>query len=131
MVDAVMIVALTLWLECRSESPEGMEGVATVIANRAMANDLLSVSEVCIQRFQFSCWNRTSPSIEARKITLEIRKTVQWRHCYRIADDLVRYRYAPISDWTHYYNPVLSTPPWAARLVNTLAMGRHVFGRMP
>jgi len=51
------IVATTLILEAGGEYSEGaMEAIHEVIYNRSIKRNK-SMSEVCLQKWQFSCWN--------------------------------------------------------------------------
>lgn len=50
------VVAATLYLEARGEGLKGMEMVADVIRNRAIASGK-SMSDECLKPYQFSCWN--------------------------------------------------------------------------
>ena len=49
-------VALTVLAEARGEGQRGMAAVACVIRQRA-ENRGLSFKQVCLQKWQFSCWN--------------------------------------------------------------------------
>src|SRR5688500_14492498 len=54
------ILGLTLYGEARSEPIEGLVAVGSVIANRASDGKQrwgTSIRGVCLQPFQFSCWN--------------------------------------------------------------------------
>lgn len=58
-LNAVQILALTLWAEARGEGRAGMVGVGCVIRNRAMNPGWWgrSIEGVCLKPWQFSCWN--------------------------------------------------------------------------
>jgi len=63
-VDAeILTLARTLYGETRGEPEEGIEAVANVILNRVKSNRYPnSISKVCLQRRQFSCWNPEDPN---------------------------------------------------------------------
>src|SRR5258705_5674072 len=60
------IMALTIYGEARGESIEGQIAVANVIMNRWRANltKFKTVKEVCLEPFQFSCWNKSDPNYD-------------------------------------------------------------------
>jgi spore germination cell wall hydrolase CwlJ-like protein len=56
------IVPLTIWKEAEGEGEAGMTGVAWVISNRVAAKQWPDdPEEVCLQPYQFSCWNTDDP----------------------------------------------------------------------
>ena len=59
------IVPITIWREARSESTQGMLGVYNVIMNRSAASPRngwpVDPEEICLQSYQFSCWNSSDP----------------------------------------------------------------------
>lgn len=57
------VLARTLWAEARSQGVLGMIAVANVIANRAAAPGWWgrNIRTVCLDPYQFSCWNPTDP----------------------------------------------------------------------
>lgn len=67
-VDAeILTLARTLWGEARGEPTTGQEAVANVIINRMKSPRYPNtISKVCLQPMQFSCWNRNDPNF--RKI---------------------------------------------------------------
>ena len=54
------IVAITILAEARGEGKSGMYAVACVISQRAKERKK-SAAQVCLQPFQFSCWNKNDP----------------------------------------------------------------------
>ncbi|MBX3606943.1 MAG: cell wall hydrolase [Piscinibacter sp.] len=63
-VNARIVLAQTLWGEARGEQEIGMHAVACVIVNRVRKRHRgrASVTEVCLDPKQFSCWNLDDPS---------------------------------------------------------------------
>ena len=59
--EDLKIWALTIWGEARGEDLSGQHAVARVIYNRAIKKNK-SIKEVCLQRYQFSCWNPDDPN---------------------------------------------------------------------
>jgi hypothetical protein len=53
-------VAITILAEARGEGKSGMYAVACVISQRAKERKK-SAAQVCLQPWQFSCWNKNDP----------------------------------------------------------------------
>ena len=54
------ILGITMWREARGVGEEGMRAVYHVIHNRSTDRRWRKdMEEVCLQPFQFSCWNTT------------------------------------------------------------------------
>ena len=120
------VIAETLYFEARGEKPHGLRAVATVIYNRAQ-NTGKTFDAVCLQPFQFSCWNTS----RTRKITPKGRSDVKaYTLCLQIENELLKGNFKPLGDWTHYYNPRLCSPKWA-RGVESVHIGNHVFLTLP
>ena len=62
--DDLPVMARTVFGEARGEPHEGRLAVAHVILNRARSGGWwdAGVSEVCLKRWQFSCWNPGDPN---------------------------------------------------------------------
>ena len=58
------VLARTIYLEARGETHEGRIAVAHVIKERTEAKGRWkdTVLEVCLQPWQFSCWNHENPN---------------------------------------------------------------------
>lgn len=120
------IIADTLYMEARGEGEHGQRAVATVIYNRAQ-NTGKTFEAVCLQPFQFSCWNTS----RTRKITPRRRSDVKaYNLCLQIENELLKGNFKPLGDWNHYYNPRLCSPKWA-RGVECVQIGSHVFLTLP
>lgn len=117
------IVADTLHLEARGEKPRGLRAVATVIYNRAK-NTGKTFEAVCLQPFQFSCWNTP----KTRKIAPQTRSDAKaYELCLEIEKELLAGNFEPLGEWTHYYNPRLCSPKWARGGQSKAKIGNHVF----
>lgn len=63
MDSEILTLARTLYGEARGEPREGIQAVANVILNRVESNRYPNtVAKVCLQRLQFSCWNKNDPN---------------------------------------------------------------------
>lgn len=117
------IVADTLYMEARGEGEHGQRAVATVIYNRAK-NTGKTFEAVCLQPFQFSCWNAS----KTRKITPKTRSDAKaYELCLAIEKELLTGNFEPLGEWTHYYNPRLCSPKWARDGQDKTQIGNHVF----
>jgi hypothetical protein len=137
-LDDEQVLARTLWGEARGESHEGRVAVACVILNRvsrAQAHRKSkgsrfwwgeTVNEVCLQPWQFSCWNGDDPNLP--KMLAVGETDGAFCDCLAIARQALAGQLADITGGaTHYINPKLANPDWAARVVETARIGRHVF----
>jgi N-acetylmuramoyl-L-alanine amidase len=85
------ILARTIYGEARGEKIGGMEAVASVVINRVKRAEKKngrywwgnSVRDVCLKKWQFSCWNVNDPNRKKIRITSSKNRTFQ--SCHRIA----------------------------------------------
>lgn len=117
------IIADTLYMEARGEGEHGQRAVATVIYNRAK-NTGKTFEAVCLQPFQFSCWNAS----KTRKITPKTHSDAKaYELCLAIEKELLTGNFEPLGEWTHYYNPRLCNPKWARDGQDKTQIGNHIF----
>ena len=115
------VVASTLILEAGGEYTKGaMESVHEVVYNRSMKRNK-SMSAVCLQAWQFSCWNENDVDTNIAKAQNHPR----WHEAMKIVDT------AQISNFTngadHYYAEYIDEPYWASSLTRTTSIGQHIF----
>jgi len=120
----VDVIAHTIYYEARGESHKGKLAVASVIYNRCYSRyggfiTPLNLRNVCLRKFQFSCWNS-----KIKKIT----KNKTYRKCYEIALRMVNGHFVPIGRWNHYYNPKKCNPRWAKKMTMVKIIDNHRFG---
>lgn len=124
--DDINILAGTIYDEARGESSEGRYAVASVIWNRAHQKrwSKLGLVGVCLQRMQFSGWNKGYLNIQI------INKKQQqiWDECKQIAKQMLNNNFKPIINSNHYYNPKLASPSWGNKMKNIKYIGNHKFG---
>lgn len=136
-LSPVEILTLTLIGEARGEPIESQVGVANVIRNRVLARKQ-SYRSICLQPFQFSCWNDEDPN-RALLLTiaddliagraLDIPSRLQ---CLCIARGIVN---SEIMDNTKGSLNYLTTklyesshrPAWAKSVYYAIAHGNHTF----
>jgi Cell wall hydrolyses involved in spore germination len=137
------IVALTLWGEARGEGPEGRIAVANVIRNRALCNRAafgLTVRDVCLKPWQFSCWQSAggAANFELLMDTATLLADGKapgpvLRECRWIARGLFTGEFVDNTKGaTHYLTSQLyrdAPPAWAVNQRVLAAIGSHVFLR--
>ncbi len=126
----VEVVAQTLWGEARGEGEAGMRAVASVIQNRRDRHyrRKTSASEVCLDPFQFSCWN--SGDANRRRLDQIVRSPDDnFRLALRIASELVGGGLADsVARATHYFASSIRTrPSWARGKTPCKRIGGHEF----
>ena len=132
MTPEIDTFARTLWGEARGEGETGMHAVANVIMNRVRNPRWWgnSVESVCLQRAQFTCWDRNDPNYEKLKaVTVETDQA--FAKAVEIATKAVDFGITDITGGAdHYYNPFVANPKWALESRVTKKIGNHRFLRL-
>lgn len=129
-MNSIILVAVCLMAEAGDQGPVGRRLVADVIWNRSELR-LLPVSVIIGQPHQFeSIWKKPMPELEGKAMFYAVHSPKIWEECLRLAKDLVNHDYVPTTTHTHFYNPKLCDPSWAASLKGVQKHKDHVFGRM-
>ncbi len=132
------ILALTIYGEARGETIEGQIAVANVIMNRWKGNSgkYKSVKEVCLEKNQFSCWNKDDPNrskledlgdkLDKGQIPNEIKQELY------IARGVLGYNFYDNTKGSLYYmtTNLLNSdnrPKWANNRSNEIKIGNHTF----
>ena len=135
------ILALTLYGEARSEPIEGIVAVGSVIANRASDSKQrwgTTIRGVCLQPFQFSCWNviggdknyaRLMQMAQALVARSPEMKHPAMEQCSWVALGIARKALQDrVKGSTHYHAASMSPrPAWAQPHIPTIQIARHVF----
>lgn len=137
-------LALTIYGEARGESMRGQVGVACTVMNRfqrpgwwskgptsSPAEEIIredSVAAVCLQPYQFSCWNGS------HGIYLLAREMLVADQIKVIADLALRGCLHDVTGGaTHYYaatgRNAIPAPSWARSMIETATIGNHRFLR--
>ena len=132
--DALTLWASTVFLEASGETFEGMCAVSWVIRHR-MDRGKLSVHEIVLQPFQFSCWNPPRNRSEARLISAE---GTSWENAWKASSGaLWRLLPDPTDGADHYLNEALTKkirggtlPLWFDPEKVTAKIGAHTFLRL-
>jgi N-acetylmuramoyl-L-alanine amidase len=133
------ILALTLYGESRGESLEGQVAVANVIMNRWKDNPIKykTIREVCLEPYQFSCWNSSDPNFDkltALAETLVAGKQIPsvLKQCLYIARGIMGSNFTDNTKGAKHYmtsgllNSV-NRPKWANRREGEIVIGNHTF----
>lgn len=141
--DDLRVMSLTIWGEARGETIRGKQAVGCVIINRWLSgkwfngvdtnNDgVESISEVCQQDWQFSCWNKSDANLK-KMLAVQI-GDVTYDECISIAlkviEDSKRQEYVgrdPSRGATHYYVQGSKKPKWHTNQKPCAIIGKHGF----
>jgi len=113
------IVASTLILEAGGEYAEGaMEAVNEVIHNRSIKRSI-TPTEVCLQPWQFSCWNNGN--------TEGLIIKAQSHPRYEKALKIVKGERTNLTNGADHYHADYVNPYWAESMTITIKIGQHIF----
>lgn len=119
--------AKTLWGECRGEPLLGQQGVAWVIRNRATWQPPQwwghTVGGVCLQPFQFSCWNKTDPQHYAMRSLSDI----ELAHYVEIIRSVMAGEITDPTNGATHYERVGTGAGWAIGRSISALIGNHAF----
>ena len=117
-------VSLTLWGEARDQSFDGKHAVASVIWNRANGK-ASKLSAVCLDRKQFSCWQRGKFSQKMPNMKNQIDRKA-WGECVVLAGQMVDGSFLPSMKSKHYHEASIR-PYWSVNMRLLASVGSHKF----
>ena len=122
------VIAATLWGEARNQGPRGLQAVAGVIANRARTRyrRCVDARAVCLDRWQFSCWNEKDPN-RARMLAVVRQPDEILLQTLALADDVLAGSIADITRGARHYHTSRVRPFWANGKQPCAAIGDHLF----
>lgn len=131
--DEQLILARTIYGEARSEREMGRQAVAEVILNRkASPRYPDSIIAVCLQPFQFSCWNANDPN-RAKIIHLQPGANADFDECLSVAGEALAGTINHLTDAVlHYHSTSIGSPSWVRKSPHAFMerkIGRHLFYR--
>lgn len=113
------IVTATIILEAGGEYSEGaMHAINEVITNRSNKRRI-SKADVCLQPYQFSCWNNVGLASQLAKA----KRHPRWKEAKSIADGMAT-NYTRGAD---HYHADYCDPYWNKHMEITTRIGRHIF----
>jgi len=125
LTNETKIVAITILAEARGEGEKGMYAVGAVIAQRAFERKR-TPTEVCLKRWQFSCWNGKKLKdlehllkLPEAKYALLVARSVK-----QLSRDFVGYA-------NHYHATWMKKLPyWAKGQKPVKVIGQHAFYKL-
>jgi spore germination cell wall hydrolase CwlJ-like protein len=123
------IVAQTILAEARGDGRAGMYAVAACIKVRAQKRNL-SFKQVCLQPYQFSCWNKNDPNRKKMDMLLTL---PQAEYAWQLARNMDKVNTEAINKADHYMTVKLwktGTVKWARGQKPVAFWGSHVFFRL-
>lgn len=118
------IIAITILAEARGEGEAGMYAVGAVIAQRAFEGKR-TPSEVCLKKWQFSCWNG-----KGVKDLAHLLKTPQAKYALLIAKNINNLSREFVGYANHYHNNKIKPPYWAKGKKPVKVIGNHIFYKL-
>jgi uncharacterized protein (TIGR02594 family) len=130
--DDLLTMARTLYGEARGEERPGIEAVASVIMNRFNSPRYPNtIAGVCLQPWQFSCWNRNDPN-RRKIVNLQPNADAEMAVCMAVAQEAASGLLADRTNGALHFHAVgIARPSWVLRSLGAISMtiGRHVFYR--
>ena len=113
------VVIATIILEAGGEYHVGaLEGVYEVIMTRAEKRNM-SPADVCLQKWQFSCWN----GMVIKDQIAKAKKHSRWNIAKNILGTKTNY----VKGADHYHADYIDAPYWAKTMKKTAVVGQHIF----
>ena len=126
----IHVLARTLYGEARGEKLEGMEAVAWVILNRAKRGPPRfpnTITAVCKQPMQFTCWNRGDPNAKLCAAVTEADPYYALA-LYAASGVLTGNVPDPTRGSDHYHTVGMTPyPGWASKMQLQAIIGQHRF----
>ncbi|MGH0002624.1 cell wall hydrolase [Pseudovibrio ascidiaceicola] len=128
---AVLVLARTLYGEARGESWQGKQAVANVVMNRVKSRRFPNTIErVCLQPWQFSCWNENDPNSKVIA-NLQPGHNSRFDQCIEIARSAEQGLLTDVTGGAeHYYASYIQQPYWVGKSPQsrmTTQIGVHKF----
>lgn len=115
------VLALTMWREARGEGRDGMQAVGCVIRNRVKQDWAATIE----QRLQFSSLTAAG---DPMLIQWPLPGDKQFEDAMELADGIFTHLIPDnTSGATHYFNPSVVLPTWAASMTKVATLGHHTF----
>lgn len=127
----MLTLARTIYGEAAGEPWMGKEAVAHVVLNRSRSGRYpASVTEVCLQPKQFSCWNANDPNFPKIR-NLQPGADTVFDNCCEIAGKALHgLLNDPTGGALHYHADYIDKPSWVVRSPSaklTAMIGHHLF----
>ena len=125
------VVAMTILGEARGEGQAGMYAVACVIAQRSIEwkrnGKTITPKQVCLQDWQFSCWNKNDPN---RKKLPTLLKTHQHAaYAKMLAVNIKNLQRSYVGNADHYCH-INTHNKWTRKGKTIKVIGKHKFYKL-
>ena len=123
------ILAQTILAEARGDGRAGMYAVAACIKVRAQKRNL-SFKQVCLQPYQFSCWNKNDPNRKKMDLLLTL---PQAEYAWQLARNMDKVNTEVINQADHYMTIKLwktGKVKWARGHKPVAFWGGHAFFKL-
>jgi N-acetylmuramoyl-L-alanine amidase len=119
---AKVVLALAMWREARGEGTAGMTAVGCVIRNNVKGNNWIAV--ITKPYFISSLTAHADPEL----IIWPKLNDLQFSIAMMLAEGIMSYAILDVTDGaTHYFNPNVVLPTWAASMKKVKTIGNHDF----
>lgn len=134
----VDVLARTIYGEARGELRHIRGGLAALIAvgnvvlNRVQKGIYgVSIHDVCLRPYQFSCWNLNDPN-RTELIDIKQGENPVFDVCYKVSEGLIYKEWPDLtSGATHYHaNWLKPYPAWTQGLLPVITIGNHLFYKL-
>lgn len=126
-----LVPVLTIWKEAGGEGKAGMLAVANVIHTRMKVRKQ-TANKVCLDTFQFSCWNAMG-NPERNKFPDQEEDAEDYAAFWVAYFCWLEVLGGSAPDATggadFYFNPAVAKPSWGAKFKFTCRLGHHDFYR--
>ena len=119
------IVAITILAEARGEGKRGMYAVACVISKR-MKERKKTGAQVCLQPWQFSCWNKNDPQRP------HLRKLLRHElapYAMKLAKNIDNLQLKFV-EFANHYHTKRAKPYWSKGKRPVATIGNHLFFKL-
>lgn len=121
------VVAMTILGEARGEGKIGMYAVASVINQRTI-NRNKSPKAVCLERKQFSCWNKGD--VNRPKLARLLKTHPLKNYAIYLAENINNINRSYTKQADHYINRRIKKPSWLANRKPVVIIGNHAFYKL-
>jgi len=131
--DDLITLAQTIRGEARGEPFEGQLAVGWVIRNRSRVRNM-AIRDVCLQPFQFSCWNTADPNL--RVLASVSFSDPSFIRALGVAGIVISGGLPDLTGAADHYHTLARPenaeawpPSWAANMTPTVRVSSHQFYR--
>lgn len=125
------VIAMTILGEARGEGKSGMYAVACVIAQRSIEwkrnGKSITPKQVCLQKWQFSCWNKNDPN--RKKLPILLKTHQHAAYAKMLATNINNLQRNYVGNADHYCH-VNTNNKWTRQGKIIKVIGKHKFFKL-